>query len=214
MRYALTWRGVNVGEALMDVHQTPFGLHRRFIVESTGLAGRLKKVEYRIESVPEPAGITVRKFIRDRGFQQTDKLILSEGYARWYEQGAEKPLVYELPEDVTDYVSLLQNLRGDVPLNPGETREVMLALDGGLHDLQLEAVRKEFIQANGSNTPAIFHELETTSDILFSRNMPRGFWLSTRHNLILRMQIQSQHGTVMANLVEWQRDGKDIDWRE
>lgn len=197
----------------MNVSHSPHGKTRSFRVISAGVAGWVRNVKYSIDSIPEENERRIQKSIRDGNFRQEDILrITRDGKAYWHEKGAEQSFVYTIPPDVTDYVSLLHELRGGPPLRTGEQRNIVLALDAGLHPLTIRAVRSETLRINGQSFQATLHEIDTASEILFSRNFPRSIWISEHNPLILRMEIQSRHGRINADLVTWEENGAPVDW--
>lgn len=210
MRYDLKWRGMKVGEATMEARAAKEGLVRSFRVDSAGIAGWFRTIHYHITSTTSENRISVRKRIRDGKFSQTDVLVIEGTNARWREQGRKEPVDYQVPDGVVDYVSLLQNMRGASPLSPGETRSITLAMDGGLHQVDIKASHHETLKWNGSQIPTTVHKLETDSEVLFSRNSPRAFWVVKDRNLILKMTIQTRRGKVHGHLKEWTRSGKDV----
>lgn len=212
MRYEMQWKGLTVGETVMEVRLTDEGVFRTFRVESSGVVSWFKTVEYQIDSLSTDAFVRVKKRIRDGKYSQTDELWIADGHAAWKEEGRKEVMKYEVPEGVTDYVSLLQTMRGADLLSPGESRKVMLAMDGGLHALTVKAVRRKKLEWKGRKTPATLHELTTSSKVLFSRNTPRGFWLADEFNLILKMEIQTRYGRVRAHLAEWKRNGVEVEY--
>jgi hypothetical protein len=214
MSYSLEWKGIKVGEAVMKSSKVEDLKSKSFEIKSTGLAGFFKSISYKIDMEQLANTITVKKNIKDGKYSQNDTLIISNNQAHWKNEGTGEVSEYEVPQKVYDYVSMLDAIRNKMKLNVGESMEILLALDGGLHAVILTAASKSIEEWEGEQIPVILYELSTTSSILFSRNMPKTFSVCEDENVILHMKIQTKRGLVYAKLNSWAVNGESVELKK
>lgn len=211
MSYSLEWKGIKVGEAVIKSSLVEGLKSKSFEVKSTGFAGFFKSIAYKIDMEQFAKKVTVKKNIKDGKFVQKDTLVIIDDLAKWKNESSGEVSQYDVPHDVYDYVSMLDTIRSKKKLNVGESMEISLALDGGLHTVTITATTKSIEEWKGVKLPVILYELSTTSPILFSRNMPKVFSVSENEDVIIYMKIQTGRGLVHAKLDEWIINGEAVD---
>jgi hypothetical protein len=202
---------LKVGEAKMNSSTVDDIQSKSFEVKSTGLAGLFKSISYKIDMEQIADTVTVKKNIKDGKFVQNDTLVIRNDHAQWKNETSGEESQYEVPQNVHDYVSMLDTIRRKEKLNVGEFMEISLAMDGGLHEVIITATSKSTEDWKGESIPVILYELSTTSPILFSRNMPKVFSVCDDTNLIIRMKIQTGRGLVHAKMNSWTVNGKPVE---
>lgn len=222
LEYDITWVGISVGTMTIHSSTNEAGnLFRSLRIWNRPWIALVYPVDTTVTCTIEPTEDgprhTVVKKVVENDFKQDDTLVLwpDTGMTIW--SNSLKRMVHRalVPKGTRDLVSFFFDLRDAVhggPLQLGG--DYQLVMDGAIHDLEIKLGKAKTMRTAFGRLEAVPVEAQSKSPTLFSRNRPKSVWVATARPAVLFADVESRFGPVRATLVEWQLDGKPVDWKK
>ncbi len=224
IEYDIRWGGMSVGTAIISNAYFSGGntgwVVRSMQAKSHGFVSLLRRVDNRIASErmdvdDRVVSYRVSKQIREGWFRQDDDLHIDpqSGTAWWVDHHNRVEARYEIPPDVSDYVTMLFDIRrhGRKALN--EPVAYRLAMDDDVHAFEIMMVGTGRVKTAFGWMDA--HQLRVVSHStnLFKRNVPGAMWVCPESSMILSMEARTILGNVRSVLSRWEVNGEDVTGR-
>ncbi len=200
IEYALSWLGIVGGTATMTVTPSADSIRILSLAKSKGAIGRLYPVRDEIVSIVSRSNFSTLRYhkkLDERGRSKSELTVFDpkRGVARL--EGEEIP--YKPP--IFDPLSSIYYIR-TLDLDPGDVAYVTMMADGEIYELQIDAIRRETVEIEGSTFKTIMVEPKMRHGGIFrDENNRLLIWLTDDERRIpVRIRSELEFGSITASI--------------